>query len=71
MKEGRKAYLERYPNAAPYKWAAFEAYGGMKPVVWDRSRSVWPAVRYGSLALVSLGLGAAYFRRRRKALLRA
>jgi CHAT domain-containing protein len=67
----RKAYLERYPNAAPYKWAAFEAYGGMKPVVWDRSRSVWPAVRYGSLALVSLGLGAAYFRRRRKALLRA
>jgi CHAT domain-containing protein len=67
----RKAYLDKYPNAPPYKWAAFEAYGGMKPVAWDRSRSVWPAVGYGSLALVSLGLGAAYLRRRRKALLRA
>lgn len=67
----RKAYLEKYPDAPPYKWAAFEAYGGMKPVRWDRSRSIWPMVGYGGLALLSLGLGTAYIRRRRKTSLRA
>jgi CHAT domain-containing protein len=62
----RKAYLEKYPDAPPYKWAAFDAYGGMKPVRWDRSRSKWPLVGYGALGLVVVGLGAAYLRRRRR-----
>lgn len=63
----RKAYLEKYPDAPPYKWAAFDAYGGMKTVRWDRSRSKWPLVGYGALGLATLGLATAFYRRRRKA----
>jgi CHAT domain-containing protein len=60
----RRAYLERHPDAAPYKWAAFEAYGGMKPVSWDQQSSWWPSVGYGgAVAFLAVLLGA-YFRRR-------
>ena len=62
----RAAYLEQYPDAPPYKWAAFEAHGGMRPVRWDRSRSRWPMLGYGALAAAGLGLGAVHLRRRRR-----
>ena len=67
LRLSRKAYLEKYPDAPPYKWAAFDAYGGMKAVRWDRSRSKWPLIGYGMAGLILLILGTAVIRRRRHA----
>lgn len=64
LQAARKAYLERFPDASPYKWAAFSAYGGMKPVNWDRTPPSWPYLLYGGLALmgvVVVGLGLRKF----------
>jgi CHAT domain-containing protein len=58
LQAARKAYLDRFPDASPYKWAAFSAYGGMKPVNWDREPSPLPYFLYGGLGLMALaGLG--------------
>jgi len=55
LQGARRAYVEAHPDAAPYKWAAFEAYGGMKPVRWDKKAE---AGNWWWLALPILGLGA-------------
>ncbi|MFK8165328.1 MAG: CHAT domain-containing protein [Lewinella sp.] len=60
----RKAYLERHPDAAPYKWAAFEAYGGMKPVSWNQQNSWWPTVGFGVGGILLLLLGTRALRQR-------
>jgi CHAT domain-containing protein len=65
LQYSRKTYLERHPDAAPYKWAAFEAHGGMKPVTWKQHDSMWPSLGYGAaVAFLSVILGS-YFSRRR------
>jgi CHAT domain-containing protein len=55
LQASRRAYLEAHPDAAPFKWAAFEAYGGMGPVQWDKSSGIG---RWWWLALPLLGVGA-------------
>jgi CHAT domain-containing protein len=65
LQYSRRAYLERHPDAPPYKWAAFEAYGGMKPVNWQQQSSIWPSLGYGAaIAFLSVILGS-YFHRRK------
>ena len=39
LRAAREAYLEDHPNAHPSRWAAFEAFGGTKPINWDRSKA--------------------------------
>ncbi|WP_169435018.1 CHAT domain-containing protein [Neolewinella persica] len=65
LQHSRRAYLERHPDAAPYKWAAFEAYGGMKPVNWKQSSSLWPSIGYGGAAAFFVLLLGSYFMRRK------
>jgi len=55
LQGARKAYLEAHPDAAPYKWVAFEAYGGMRPVRWDKDAGTG---NWWWLALPVLGVGA-------------
>ena len=65
LQRARKAYLEAHPDASPFKWAAFEAYGGMGPVRWDKDSG---ASNWWWLALPVLGLGAAVgWNKRRRA----
>ncbi|TXF89389.1 CHAT domain-containing protein [Neolewinella aurantiaca] len=66
LRLSRKAYLSKYPEAPPYKWAAFEAYGGMQAVAWDRSGSLKSVLGFGSVAVMLVG-GLLYFRTRKKA----
>jgi len=64
LQYSRQAYLERHPDAAPYKWAAFEAYGGMRPVSWRQQNSWWPSLGYGAGGILLLLLGGRALRRR-------
>jgi CHAT domain-containing protein len=64
LQYSRRAYLERHPDAAPYKWAAFEAYGGMKPVNWKQYNSMWPAIGYGGAVAFFAVLLGSFFQRR-------
>lgn len=64
LQHARKAYLERHPDAAPYKWAAFEAHGGMQPVSWKQRASWWPALGYGAAGIFVLLLVGRRLRRK-------
>ena len=64
LQHSRKAYLERHPDAAPYKWAAFEAHGGMKPVNWKQNHSMWPSLGYAAAVAFLAVIFGSYFRRR-------
>lgn len=63
LQTARKAYLSRHPNAPVANWAAFEAYGGMKPVRWEQKNGElpWGWIGGGLLAVV---LGGTVLRRK-------
>lgn len=65
LQYSRKAYLERHPDAPPYKWAAFEAHGGMKPIHWDQKNSWWSSLGYGAAVAFFTVLLGSYISRRK------
>ncbi|OAV43926.1 CHAT domain-containing protein [Lewinella sp. 4G2] len=64
LQRSRKDYLTNHPGAHPSRWAAFEAFGGMQPVNWDRTKpwyaSISPLVG-ASLALLMVALAGLFF----------
>lgn len=56
LRDARAAYLQKHPETRPDKWAAFEAYGGMKAPGWDKSSNpfkgawIWLLAGLGLLA---------------------
>lgn len=68
LQTSRRAYLAKYPEAAPYKWAAFGAYGSMETVKWDRNANG----RTGLLFIIAglfaaAGAGYAIYRKKQRA----
>ena len=59
----RQNYLARHPSAPVANWAAFEAYGGMAPVRWERERSGVP-FWWAGLGLAGLLMGGLVWRRK-------
>ena len=53
LRDARRRFLDRSPDAHPYEWAAFEAYGGTRPLQLEAARRAnrWP---YGLAALAAL-----------------
>ena len=57
LQHARAAYLQRHPTAPPYRWAAFEAYGGTRSVRLEPDSLLRRALPWvgGVLALVAVG----------------
>jgi hypothetical protein len=63
LRDARAAYLQKYPNATPDKWAAFEAYGGMKAPDWDKSQNPFKGIWIWLLAGLGLIAGVLMLRK--------
>ena len=44
MRDARRDYLSRYPDAHPSRWAAFDVYGGTRPIYWDRTKAWYTSI---------------------------
>ncbi|NJC28417.1 CHAT domain-containing protein [Neolewinella antarctica] len=69
LQNARRDYREAHPDAHPSRWAAFEAFGGMQPVNWDRTK-VWygqisTTIWGGLLAAVCAVIGLFFYNRNR------